>query len=51
MTWAKGQDIIDELVGLRRLQRVTASRESALERRWRPSLRHKAFERQRLGAT
>ena len=23
MTWAKGQDIIDELVGLRRLQRVT----------------------------
>jgi len=24
MTWAKGQDIIDELVGLRRLQRVTA---------------------------
>ncbi|MBP6526063.1 MAG: hypothetical protein KA249_11710 [Dermatophilaceae bacterium] len=29
MTWAKGQDIIDELVGLRRLQRVTASRESA----------------------
>ena len=29
MTWAQGQDIIDELVGLRRLQRVTASRESA----------------------